>query len=605
MSDILDKAILIGLGLEKKIKDAINELADEAKKGKADESNLPPRKEFENKVVEEGVNILREVVAAAKSGKEFIDELIKELKIFPFYTIIEKVLFFSKTKTCRDYPLPQRVRMLLEELGPVFVKLGQVVSVRADMLPPDWVEEFKKLQDMVPAFPFEDVKKVVETSLKSPLQEKFKTFDEIPCASASIAQVHLAVLHDGQDAAVKVKRPGIDKIIESDISVMYAIARLIDRYVPAFRRYRPTEVVDEFKRVISKEQDFTVEGVNVTRFYKMFEGDNTVQVPKVFWDWTSTDVLTLERVYGVPLDEVAQIKAMGIDVKKLTENALNAFFKQVFEFGVFHADLHPGNIFARKDGVIIYLDFGIVGRIDDSVRKYLAGMLYHLVKGDYRKMALVHIEMGLISKDADINEFEDVLREISEPILDKTLEKIDISTLMLRLIRTARRFNMRLQPNLLLLQKSMMIIEGVGRQIYPNINVWAIAKPMIYKWMLKEKASPKRIYEKGREKVSGIAEIASTLPYQVHSILNQTINEELKIGFVHHKLDVLSDEIGLLGKRLTMGLITAGLLIGSSFLALSGGDSYRFLGIPILSSIGFLTAMIIGIWVVISMTKVK
>lgn len=532
-------------------------------------------------------------------------DVVRELKIFPFFTVIEKVLFFRTAKAYRGYTLPQRVRMLLEELGPVFVKLGQVVSTRADMLPPDWVDEFKKLQDMVPSFPFEDVKRVVETSLKSPLLEKFKTFDETPCASASIAQVHYATLHDGKDTAVKVKRPGIDKIIESDLSVMYTIAGLIDKYVPTFKRYRPTEVVDEFKRIISKEQDFTVEGVNVTRFYKMFEGDKTVQVPKVFWDYTSTDVLTLERVYGVPLDETEKIIASGLDVKRLAENALNAFFKQVFEFGVFHADLHPGNIFARNDGVIIYLDFGIVGRIDDNVRKYLASMLYYLVKGDYYRMALVHRDMGLISKDVDINEFEDVLREISEPIFDKTLERIDISQLILRLIRTARRFNMRMQPNLLLLQKSMVIIEGVGRQLYPDLNVWGIAKPMIYKWMLKEKASPKRIYEKGKEKVSSFADVALSMPYQIHSILDKTIDEELKIGFVHHKLDVLSDEIGLMGKRLTAGMIVAGLLIGSSFLALTGGDSYRFLGVPILSGIGFFIAMIMGMWVVVSMIKTK
>lgn len=532
-------------------------------------------------------------------------DVVRELKIFPFFAVIEKALFLSKAKAYRDLPLSQRVRMLLEELGPVFVKLGQVVSTRADMLPPDWVEEFKKLQDMVPPFPFEDVKRVVETSLKSSINKKFRTFDETPCASASIAQVHYAVLHDGQDAAVKVKRPGIDKIIASDISVMYRIAGLINRYIPRFRRYRLIEVVDEFKRVISKEQDFTVEGVNATRFHKMFEGDNTVQVPKVFWDYTSTDVLTLERVSGIPLDETERIIASGLDVKKLAEDALNAFFKQVFEFGVFHADLHPGNIFARNDGVIIYLDFGIVGRIDDSIRRYIAAMLYYLVKRDYEQMAHVHREMGLISKDVNINEFEDVLREISEPIFDKTLEKIDISQLILRLIRTARRFNMKLQPNLLLLQKSMVIIEGVGRQLYPDLNVWAIVKPMIYKWMLKEKTSPKRLYKKGLKKVSGFADIAVNMPYQIHSLLDKTLDEELRIGFVHHKLDVLSDEIGLLGKRLTMGMVTAGLLIGSSFLALTGGDSYRILGVPILSGIGFLIAMLMGIWVVVSMGRNK
>jgi len=519
--------------------------------------------------------------------------LVKELKLFPFLASLERVLFFRRTK--KALSIPERIRLVLEELGPTFIKLGQVASTRADLLPPEWIEELKKLQDAVPPFAFEKVKEVVEHGLKAPISEKFKNFEETPCASASIAQVHYAVLMDGQEAAVKVKRPGIDKIIESDISVMHTIAYLLDRYVPQAKRYRPVEVVNEFARVIHREQDFTVEGANVNRFCKMFEGDTTVKVPEVFWDYTTSEVLTLERIYGTPLDETEKIKAKGLDIKKIAENGIRAFFKQVFEFGYFHADLHPGNIFTSDDGTIIYLDFGIVGRLDENLRRYLASLLFHLIRQDYHNMALIHREMGLISKDVDMGEFEEALRDIAEPVLGRTLEQINMSGLIMKLIRTARRFQMRLQPNLLLLQKSMVIIEGVGRQLYPDIDMWEVAKPLIYKWMLKEKASPGRIYSRGKKRVDNFIEMATDVPYQVHSILSKTLSEELKIGFVHHRLETLSEEINILGRRFAMGMIIAALIIGSSFLAMANKSMAVFWGMPAVSWVGFIMAGILGL----------
>jgi len=518
--------------------------------------------------------------------------LVKELKLFPFLSSFERILFFRRAR--KELSMPERIRLVLEELGPTFIKLGQVASTRADLLPPDWLEELKKLQDAVPPFPFEKVKEVVERSLKSPLSAKFRSFDETPCASASIAQVHYATLPDGQEVAVKVKRPGIDKIIESDISIMHTIAYLLDRYVPQAKRYRTIEVVDEFARVIHKEQDFTVEGAHAGRFAKIFEGDPTVKIPKVFWDYTTNEVLTLERIYGIPLDEAEKIKAQGLDVKRIAENGVRAFFKQVFEFGFFHADMHPGNIFAGHDGTIIYLDFGIMGRLDANLRKYLANLLFHLVRQDYYGMAQVHREMGLVSKDVDLYEFEEALRDICEPVFGRTLEQINMSGLIMKLIRTARHFQMRLQPNLLLLQKSMVIMEGVGRQIYPDVDMWEVAKPLIYKWMIKEKASPKRIYEKGKDKVGGFVEIAADMPYQVHSILEKTLGEELKIGFVHHKLEILSEEVDALGHRVTLGMIIAALIIGASFLATTDGGGPVLWGAPVMSWAGFVIAGILG-----------
>ncbi|MFQ5328898.1 MAG: 2-polyprenylphenol 6-hydroxylase [Thermodesulfobacteriota bacterium] len=530
--------------------------------------------------------------------------LVKDMRLFSYATAVQRLILFRKARGKEGLTTPERVRMVLEELGPSFVKLGQVVSTRADLLPPGWVEEFRKLQDMVPPITFEAAKGVVERSLKEPLANTFKTFEEEPVASASIAQVHYATLPDGTPVAVKVRRPGIGKVIESDISVMYTVARLIDRYVPNLKRYRPTEVVDEFSRIIHKEQDFTIEGANTNRFQRIFDGDPTVHIPTVYWEHTTHEVLTLERLEGIPFDEVDRIKGMGIDVEVVVGNALNAFFKQVFEHGVFHADLHPGNIFVKEDGTIIYLDFGIVGTLDKNLRRYLASMLYHLMKQDYYGAAVVHRDMGLISRRVDIHEFEDALREITDPIFGKSLESIDVPGLIMKLLQTARTFEMKLQPNLLLLQKSMVIIEGTGRQLCPNINMWDFAKPLITRWMIKEKVSPKRVYERERERVGELMDVAANAPYQVSSLLNRALDDDVKIGFVHHRLENLTDEIHTLGKRVTAGLIVAALILGSSLLlAFASDGSVLSHVVPWLGVAGFVLTIVIVVGFALSLRK--
>lgn len=516
--------------------------------------------------------------------------LVSELHLFPFFSTIEKI-FVARRKT--ELSVPERIRLVLEELGPTFIKLGQIASTRADLLPPDWVDEFKKLQDMVPPFPFEDVKKVVEASLKSPLSTMFASFSETPVASASIAQVHYAELLDGTKVAVKVKRPGIGAIIESDMAVMHTLAQLMQNYVPASRRYRAEEVVTEFERVIKNEQDLSIEGVNINRFHSLFKGDADIQIPRVYWDYTTEDVLTMERISGTPIDEVGKLEAKGIDIKAVAVRGIEIFFRQVFDFGVFHADLHPGNIFVRDDGVIIYLDFGIIGRLDRDLRKYLAGMLYHLVRQDYYRMAAVHREMGLIGDEVSLHEFEEALREISEPIFGRTLEQINISGLLMKLIQTARRFNISLQPNLLLLQKSMVIIEGVGRQLYPDINMWEVAKPLIYRWMMREKFSPQAVLNRAKDRAGEIFEAASNIPVRLDAVLEKAVKEELKIGFVHHRLEAVTGEIEAAGRRIGGGFIIASIVAASTLFAIfSGKEGVRLLDLPVLSFAGFVIAII-------------
>ena len=519
-------------------------------------------------------------------------DIARELRILPSFVPAVERLFVSKK--AQGLSTPVRLRLVLEELGPTFIKLGQIASTRADLLPADWVEEFKKLQDMVPPVPFEEVKKAVEDSLKAPIGSKFSSFETTPVASASIAQVHFAELFDGSKVAVKVKRPGIEPVIAADLSVMDTVASLLEKYIPAARRYRPKEVVSEFERVIKNEQNLSVEGVNINRFYSIFKDDPNIQIPRVFWDYTTADILTMERINGTPIDEVEVLKSRGVDIKEVAIRGIAIFFKQVFEHGIFHADLHPGNIFVRDDGVIIYLDFGIVGRLDRDLRKYLASMLYHLVRADYYRMALVHREMGLIGNDVSLSEFEEALRDISEPIFGRTLEQINISGLLIELLQTAKRFNMKLQPNLLLLQKSMVIIEGVGRQLYPDVNMWEVAKPLIFKWMAREKFSPRMLIEKGREKLEEIIETAYDLPVNFNTLVKRTLREDIKIGFVHHRLEEVTAELDNAGRRIGGGIIVAALVIGASLVAVFSKDAATVLGVPVLSGVGYAVAAIMG-----------
>ncbi|MDH3974054.1 MAG: 2-polyprenylphenol 6-hydroxylase [Deltaproteobacteria bacterium] len=458
----------------------------------------------------------------------------------------------------------ERARMAIEELGSTFIKFGQILSTRVDLLPSDWAVEFKKLQDEVPLFPYEEVVKVTESELKASIGELFESFEETPCASASIAQVHYARLKDGKEVAVKVQRPGIEKTISADLAILYTLAGLVEKYIPSMGRYEPLVVVNQFEQTITKELDFTTEGAHAGRILRMFKKDDRVIIPKVFWPQTGKRVLTMERVYGTVIDEVETLREKGIDFKKVAENSIKAFFVQVFDYGYFHADLHPGNLLVSDDGKIIYLDFGIMGRIDDDTRKYLAKMLFALIKRDFSQMAKVHLDMGLIPPETDLKAFEDELIEITEPIFGKQLNEINISELIMKLLSTAINFDMKLQPSLLLLQKSMIIMEGVGREFYPDLNIWKVAQPFMMGWMKKE-ISPQKKLEESKLAAKELIKTGMELPHQANRVLGQLNRGDLKIDFAHMNLEVLIEKIESHGNDLYYGIIVAALLLGSFY----------------------------------------
>jgi ubiquinone biosynthesis protein len=491
------------------------------------------------------------------------------------------------------YSRAARARMAIEELGCTFIKFGQILSTRVDLLPPDWAVEFKKLQDDVPPFTFEEVVRVIEEDQKQPLSEIFDEFEETPCASASIAQVHFAKLKDGKEVAVKVQRPGIGKTISADIAILYTLAALIEKYMPAFRQYEPVTVIRQFEQTIGKELDFTTEGAHAGRIQRIFKKNEDVIIPKVYWKQTGKRVLTMERVYGTVIDEVETLRAKGIDIKKVAETSIKAFFIQVFDHGYFHADLHPGNLLVSDEGKIIYLDFGIMGRIDDDTRKYLARMLFSLIKRDFRQMAKVHLDMGLINPDTDLRAFEDELIEITEPIFGKPLNEINISELIVKLLGTAVNFDMKLQPSLLLLQKSMIIMEGVGREFYPDLNIWKIAQPFMISWMKKE-ISPQRKLEETKAVTKELVRIGAALPNQVSETLSRLNEGRMKIDFAHVNLDNLVEKVEEHGNDVYEGIIIAALVLGSFYvIGLPVGPQMFELSIIGLTGFGLAAVMVL------------
>ncbi|RMH59404.1 MAG: 2-polyprenylphenol 6-hydroxylase [Zetaproteobacteria bacterium] len=401
-----------------------------------------------------------------------------------FYPYVWILQWFRKEPVPRE--LGAQIRKALEKLGPTFIKFGQMLSTRVDLLPLEVALELKRLQDDVPPEPFAHVREVIERSFKKPLVGEdglFRHFDREPVAAASIAQVHFAELQDGRAVAVKVRRPDIERTIEADLAILKLLASLFDRYFPEYRRLKAPEVVEEFAVTIRGELNLRAEAAHACRFADNFAHVEGVRVPEVVWDYTCREVLTTERISGTSIDEKAELVAQGHDCLRLCERTATLFFHMVFVDGYFHADMHPGNIFVADNGDIVLVDFGIVGRLEMRTRRYLADMLLAFLQQDYLRAAKVHLDAGYVPPDTDLSAFEDALREVAMPIFNRPLGEISIAELLLVMFSVTERFKMETQPQLLLLQKTMVVIEGVARELADQANIWMLARPLVSDWM--------------------------------------------------------------------------------------------------------------------------
>ena len=423
-------------------------------------------------------------------------------------------------------PRAVRLRLALQKLGPIFVKFGQMLSTRRDLIPADIADELAKLQDQVPPFPSAQAVALLEAAYRRPLSEVFQSFEETPVASASVAQVHFAVLPDGRQAAVKILRPGISRVIEHDIALLKVAADLVETLSADGRRLKPREVVNEFEKILGDELDLSREAANASQLKRNFSSSNLLLVPEMFWDFCTPEVMVMERMYGIPISQVGALREAGVDIPKLAANGVEIFYTQVFRDGFFHADMHPGNVQVALDGRYIALDFGIMGTLTDSDKHYLAQNFIAFFRRDYKRVAEVHIESGWAPAETRVAELEAAIRAVCEPIFDKPLREVSFGRVLLRLFQTSRRFGIEIQPQLVLLQKTLLNIEGLGLQLDPELDLWKTAKPWLERWM-SEQVGWRGLLKTLREEAPYYATLLPQLPRLLHRYLtNETAGRD-------------------------------------------------------------------------------
>jgi ubiquinone biosynthesis protein len=436
-----------------------------------------------------------------------------------------------------------RIRRALEDLGPIYVKFGQALSTRKDLLSDDIADELVKLQDRVPPFAGEIARAIIEKELGMSIAEAFAEFDSVPLASASVAQVHTAVLHSGESVIVKVLRPDIEERIRSDIGLLYELARFAEKFWADARRLRAMDVVAEFERTTLDELDLVREAANAAKLRRNFENSDIIYIPEIHWPLTRQKVMVMERIHGIPVGEIEQLKAGGANFKVLAERGVEIFFTQVFRDNFFHADMHPGNIFVDLPDKYIAVDFGIVGSLSLSDQRYLAENFLAFFNRDYRKVAEMHVESGWVPGSTRIEEFESAIRSVCEPIFEKPLKDISFGQLLLRLFQTARRFDMHVQPQLVLLQKTLLNIEGLGRQLYPELDLWQTAKPFLEQWF-HDRLGPKAKINKLIKQFPEFAEHFPEIPSLIYKALDnaahaqqQTEAQQRELALLRRQLD--------------------------------------------------------------------
>jgi ubiquinone biosynthesis protein len=445
-----------------------------------------------------------------------LDDFVQERSALRPMHLLVRLLFFWRS---RKQPRAVRLRQALETLGPIFVKFGQVLSTRRDLLPPDVADELAKLQDRVPPFAFVDVQKTIEAAFGQPLHAIYPTFEQTPVASASVAQVHFATLPNGQPVAVKVLRPGIARIIQQDIAILRTLAWALQAISSEAKRLKPQEIVDEFARHTEHELDLTLEAANCSQLARNFT-DKRLLIPDVYWDYCRKDVMTMQRMQGTPVSQIDTLRAKGIDITKLAHDGVEIFFTQVFRDGFFHADMHPGNIQVADDGRYIALDFGIMGSLNENDKYYLARNFLAFFNRDYRDVAVAHIESGWVPPNTNVEELETAIRAICEPIFDKPLKDISFGRTLLSLFQMSRRFGVIIQPQLIMLQKTLLNIEGLGRDLDPDIDLWQTARPFLRRWM-SEQVGLLSIAKNLKKELPFILKTAPQMPRLLHAFLNK------------------------------------------------------------------------------------
>jgi len=474
----------------------------------------------------------------------------------------------------------ERLRLALEELGPIFVKFGQAVSTRRDLLPVDIADELAKLQDRVPPFESAIAVTIIEQAFNGALADIFQSFEETPLAAASIAQVHAARLKSGEEVVVKILRPGMREVIERDLEVLQALAALASEYWQDARRLRPLELVQEYRKTILDELDLMREAGNAAQLKRNFAGSPLLYVPVVYWDYCRSNVMVMERIHGIIISRIEELRSRGTNIARLAENGVEIFFTQVFKHNFFHADMHPGNIFVQVDDPenprYAAVDFGIVGTLQPRDQHYLAENFLAFFNRDYARVAALHVESGWVPRSVRVDELESAVRTVCEPIFNKPLKEISFAQVLLRLFETARRFEMQIQPQLILLQKTLLNIEGLGRQLYPDLDLWKTAYPILQGWM-RERRTPRAVLARARAQLPDTLEALKELPRLFQGAVRDASEGRLRLQVEYAGLAELRRELRHSSMRRDLALAAAVLwLSGCAWLALA--LRYRWLG---------------------------
>lgn len=532
-------------------------------------------------------------------------QFIEQINLQRFIPLRKRLKAFGHWPDVEKRTAPERLRTAFSELGPSFIKLAQILSSRPDLITKSYADEFKKLQDNVPPFPADEAKKIIETELNVSLKDIFAEFDVIPAAAASIAQVHNATLKTGEKVIVKIQRPGIREQIETDIAILGTIARLMTRHIPESRIFNPEGIVDEFARTVKKELDFNAEARNAQRFKRNFAGNSGICIPSVYTDILSEKIIVMDRLEGVRIDDIDGIESLDIDRSELAKRGVTAYFKMIFEDGFFHADPHPGNVFALPDGRIGLMDFGIVGHLTSDVMENIASAFLAFFNRDYNKLVNQYIELGLTEEDIDIEifkkKFKQDLVDICEPLYTMTLAEVNFAEYLQILAHLAMKHGLKIPSDLLAMNKTLLILDNIGRQLDPAFNFMTTAEPYAAR-LVKRRFSPQRMVDKARENLSDISDLLITTPKQVNRLLRKALKDG--IGFKVNTLGMekLIRDIDRSSNRLAFSVIVASIIVGSSLLIQSGIGRTIF-GLPAMGAIGFIVAFVLGIWLLISILR--
>ncbi|MBW2646752.1 MAG: AarF/ABC1/UbiB kinase family protein [Deltaproteobacteria bacterium] len=528
-------------------------------------------------------------------------DLVDVLKIEQYLEIGLQMISRKRREQVEKLTRAERIRMVLEELGPTFVKLGQILSTRPDLIPVEFIQELSKLQDRVPPFPNAEARQIIESELGRPLEDIFQRFEETPLAAASIGQVHRAQLNDGEEVVVKVQRPGIRKIIEVDLEIMLHLASLMERHLEEFQVHRPVRIVQEFARTLEKEIDYTIEASHMERFARQSMDDPTVYVPKVFRDTTTERILTMEYIDGIKASEIDRIEQEGLDRKIITARGADLILRQIFDYGFFHADPHPGNIFVLPDNVICYLDFGMMGSIDRQTREDFADLIYNVVHQDETRATEMLLKLTEYEEKPDVRVVERDLADFIGQYLYVPLKDLQMEKLLQQLMKLIFRHRLQMPQNLFLMMKALATVEGVGLSLDPDFEMIKQITPFIQRVKM-ARYHPKRVANDIVRSGVEFVQLMQEIPGETREILGQIKQGKVKMEFEHKGLEPMLSTHDQISNRIAFSIVIAALIIGSALIVLSKTPPFLF-GISVIGIIGFLAAAVMGLWLLIAILK--